>query len=58
MRSITNTSLQSFEIYLTTYKGPETYWLCPQETVVVPISYLTEQINTLAKRRHIRVQNV
>jgi len=57
MKSITNTSIQSFEIYFTTDKGPETYWLRPQETVVVPSSYITEQVQLLTKRRILRVQN-
>lgn len=56
MKSITNTSIQSFEIYFTTDKGPEAYWLRPQETVVVPSSYLTEQVHTLVRRRILRVQ--
>ena len=57
MKSITNTSIQSFEIYFSTNKGPEIYWLKPQETIVVPVTYLTEQIHTLAKRRILRVSN-
>jgi len=57
MKSITNTSYQSFEIYFTTDKGPETVWLKPNETVVVPAHYLTEQVSTLLRRRIIRVQN-
>jgi hypothetical protein len=57
MKSITNTSIQSFEVYLQTPKGPEVYWLSPNETLVIPASYLSEQIHTLVKRRIIRVQN-
>ena len=57
MKSITNTSIQSFEIYFKTDKGPETYWLQPQETIVVPTSYITEQVNILMRRRILRVQN-
>jgi hypothetical protein len=57
MKSITNTSIQSFEIYFTTDKGPESYWLQPQETVVVPQSYFSDQIRLLTKRRILRVQN-
>lgn len=57
MKSITNTSIQSFEIYLDTRKGAEVYWLKPQETIVVPTNYLTEQIRTLIKRRILRVSN-
>ena len=57
MKSITNTSIQSFEIYLITSKGPEVYWLRPQETIVVPAKYLSEQVNTLVQRRILRVQN-
>ena len=57
MKSVTNTSIQSFEIYFSTPKGPEIYWLTPQETVVVPSGYITEQIQTLMKRRILRVQN-
>jgi hypothetical protein len=57
MKSITNTSLQSFEIFLSTDNGATTYWLKPNETISVPSKYLTEQVKTLAKRRHLRVQN-
>ena len=57
MKSITNTAIQSFEVYFKTDKGPEVYWLQPQETIVVPATYLTEQIHTLAKRRILRVSN-
>ena len=57
MKSITNTAIQSFEIYLNTNKGAEVYWLKPQETIVVPASYLSEQVHTLAQRRILRIQS-
>lgn len=58
MTSVTNTSLQSFEIYLNTEKGAKTHWLKPQETLVIPNHYISSQLENLIKRRICRVQNI
>jgi hypothetical protein len=53
MKKIKNDSVQSFELYLNTPKGVEIKFLVPKEVVVVPDSYISDQITTLQKRRHI-----
>ena len=57
MKSITNESLQSFEVYFSTPKGPKTHWLVPKKTIVVPNSYITEQVKNMQKMRLLRVRN-
>ena len=57
MRSITNDSLQSFEVYFRTPKGAKSHWLAPRETIVVPKSYITEQIENMQRMRLLRVKN-
>lgn len=57
MRSITNDSLQSFEVHFRTPKGIKSRWLTPRETIVVPTSYITEQIKNMQKMRLLRVKN-
>ena len=56
MKTISNQSLQSFEIYLLTEQGSETYWLQPDEYITVPETYISPQINLMVKRRLLRIQ--
>lgn len=56
MKTITNLSLQSFEVYLQTEKGPDTYWLTPNEYLTIPTEYITPQIKTLVERRLLKIQ--
>ena len=56
MNTLSNLSLQGFEIYLFTEQGAETYWLQPDEHVTVPSSYISPQIKLLADRRLIKIQ--
>jgi hypothetical protein len=56
MRTITNVSLQGFEIYLLTEKGTQTYWLKPKEYLTVPHSYLSPQLKNLVSRRLLKIQ--
>jgi hypothetical protein len=57
MKSITNNSLQAFDIFLMTEKGLETVWMSPKKTIVVPESYITEQVINCAKRRIFKIKN-
>jgi len=57
MKSVTNDSLQSFEIYFTSPKGTIRKWLKPKETVVVPKSYISEQVQNMHNRRVLRIRN-
>lgn len=58
MKSITNTSLQAFEIYLKYPKKDVRIYLQPKKTIVVPSSSLSEQCLTLYKRRLLRIKSV
>ena len=57
MKLITNNSLQSFEIFLSTPKGPEPVWITPRQTVAVPAGYISEQIHNMVNRRMLSVKN-
>ncbi len=57
MKSIKNEALQRLEIYLDTDRGSKRIWLMPQETVVVPSTYLSGQVKTLMERRILTVRN-
>ena len=56
MKTISNLSLQGFEIYLLTEQGAQTYWLKPDEYLTVPSTYLSSQIKLLSDRRLLRIQ--
>jgi hypothetical protein len=57
MKSITNKSLQSFSIFFQTEKGPQSFRLKPRKTVVVPETYISDQIRTMARRRLLKISN-
>tara|TARA_R100000152_G_C6781487_1_gene216078 strand:+ start:1802 stop:1978 length:177 start_codon:yes stop_codon:yes gene_type:complete len=57
MKSITNDSLQGFEIHINTPKGNVTRWLKPKETIVVPSYYITEQVKNMQKMQLLRLKN-
>jgi hypothetical protein len=57
MKVITNSSLQAFEVYLTTPRGARPFWLKPKESVVVPGAYVSDQIHTMINRRMLSVRN-
>ena len=49
MKLVKNDSLQSFSIFFKTEK--------PGESIVVPSSYITDQIETLHRRRIFKISN-
>ena len=57
MKLIKNDSLQAFTIYFNTEKGCKEKWMQPGETIVVPEAYVTEQIQTLHRRRIFKISN-
>jgi HKD family nuclease len=58
MKSITNKSLQSFEVYLKYPKKSVCIHLEPKMTIVVPSSALTDQCLTLSKRHLLKIRSV
>lgn len=58
MKSITNDSLQAFEITLHFPDKAERRWLGPKQTIVVPASAVSPQIALMAKRRILRIRTV
>jgi len=57
MKLVKNDSLQSFSIYFNTEKGSKEKWMQPGETIVVPDTYITEQIKTLHRRKIFKISN-
>jgi hypothetical protein len=56
MKTISNLSLQGLEIYFTTEQGSSTYWLQPDEFLTIPQHYISPQIQLMADRRLLRIQ--
>jgi hypothetical protein len=57
MKIVKNDSLQAFTIFFNTEKGCKERWIQPGESIVVPESYITEQIKTLHRRRIFTISN-
>jgi len=57
LKAVKNDSLQMLEIYLQTEQGPKTLWLSPKERVLVPESYIGQQLKTLLTRRMVKITN-
>jgi hypothetical protein len=57
MKTVKNDSLQAFTVYFNTEKGCKEMWMKPGETLVVPNSYITEQLKTLQRRRIFNISN-
>lgn len=57
MKQVKNDSMQSFTIYFQTEKGCKEKWMSPGETIVVPDTYISEQIRTLHRRRIFKISN-
>jgi hypothetical protein len=58
MKSITNDSLQSFEIYLKYPTGTKSVFIGPKETIVVPANSITKQCENLNFRKILRIRTV
>lgn len=59
MKTITNEGLQSKTLLFNNQlAGPiPQHWLKPGESVTVPISWISDQIKTLEKRRILKITN-
>jgi hypothetical protein len=57
MKMITNECVQSLEVYLTSIGGAKRIWMRPRETVVVPSSFISSQIQNLTQKRLLSVRN-
>ena len=57
MKVVKNDSLQSFSVFFMTEKGCKEKYMKPGESIVVPESYITEQIKTLHTRRLFKISN-
>jgi len=57
MKRIKNDSLQTFVIYLMTETGEKEMYMKPKDSIVVPQSYITEQVKNLQKRRLFKITN-
>jgi len=57
MKAVKNDSLQTFTVYFNTEKGCMEKYMKPGETLVVPESYITEQIYTLYRRKIFKISN-
>jgi hypothetical protein len=57
MKVVKNNSLQTFAIYFNTEKGCMEKYMQPGQSIVVPESYITEQIKTLHRRRIFKISN-
>ena len=55
MKRVKNDTLQSHTIFFKTEKGPLEHWLQPGQSIVVPESYLSEQVKTLHRRRILKI---
>lgn len=58
MKVIQNTTLQGFNIPFNTPTGIVDIYLRPKKAVVVPLSYSSQILNTLIKRKQIRVTKI
>jgi hypothetical protein len=57
MKVVKNDSLQCLTVYFSTEKGCKERSMQPGESLVVPESYITEQIKTLHRRRIFKISN-
>lgn len=57
MKVVKNDSLQAITVFFNTDKGCKERWMQPGESIVVPESYITEQIKTLHRRRVFTISN-
>lgn len=57
MKTVKNDSLQTFTVFFSTEKGCLEKSLQPGESIVVPETYITEQIKLLHKRKIFKILN-
>ena len=57
MKLIKNDCMQTITVFFQTETGCKERSMRPGETIVVPESYITEQIKTLHRRRVFKISN-
>lgn len=57
-KELKNESLQGLELYFSTEKGISRVWLKPDNSVVVPDTYITDLVLNLARRRLIKINSI
>lgn len=57
MKLLTNTSLQSWNIYLQTEEGVKSFYLAPKQSIAVPASYITDDVIRYQQRSLISIKN-
>jgi hypothetical protein len=57
MKVVKNDSLQTFAVFFNTEKGCMEKYMKPGEALVVPEGYITEQIETLCRRKIFKITN-
>jgi hypothetical protein len=58
MKSITNDSLQSFQIFLNYSTGTKAVFIQPKATLVVPDNAITKQCKNLSNRKILKIRNI
>jgi len=58
MKSITNTSLQAFQLFLDFPEGIKAIFIKPKETLVVPSSAVSRQCTIMSKRKLLKIKSV
>lgn len=58
MKSITNESLQAFQIFLQYPQGVKAVFIKPKETIAVPGSAITQQCEVMAARKILKIRTV
>lgn len=56
MKSITNESLQTFQIFLDYPRGPKSMYLKPKQTVVVPETVISKQVRIMEAHKHLKIR--
>lgn len=54
-KTVKNVSVQGLELYLLMPNGAEAVWLAPRQSITVPKEQISQQIETLHRRRVIKV---
>ena len=57
MKTVKNDSLQTFTVFFSTEKGCLEKNLQPGESIIVPETYITEQIKVLHRRKIFKITN-
>jgi hypothetical protein len=57
MKTVKNNSLQAFTVFFNTETGCKEKWMKAGQSIVVPDTYITEQIKTLHRRRIFKISN-